>query len=423
MDEMGSDGMHRATDGVLLTGATGFLGMQLLARYLERTSRPVYALVRAPDQRQAEERMRRTLRLLFGPHHPYRERVTVLRGDITEPGLGLSVAPEWLAERVGEIVHGAASVSFTLELPTAREINVEGTRRVLQLARSCQQRGSLRRLSYVSTAFVCGDRRGQFSEDELDVGQDFRNTYEQSKFEAELLVQQTRAELPVTVLRPSIIVGERQTGWSTAFNVLYWPLRAFARGAYALLPARSGAPVDVVSVDYVADAILHLSQAREAQGATLHLVAGRQASSVGEIVKLTSAFFKRPAPRLLDPRVYGGVVHPLLLRLIDDERHRRALRSSEALFPYFAARNTFDDRRARVLLGPSGLSPAPLRGYFNRLVEFALAAEWGKREIPHPRSLHAGADGEWARATHPWHDEPARARPAQGARRPLVLAP
>ena len=80
--------------------------------------------------------------------------------------------------------------------------------------------------------------------------------------------------LPVTVLRPSIIVGERDSGWTQSFNVLYWPLRAFSRGAYVALPARRDAPVDVVSVDYVADAIFALSQAPEAEGATYHLTAG-----------------------------------------------------------------------------------------------------------------------------------------------------
>jgi long-chain acyl-CoA synthetase len=232
---------------------------------------------------------------------------------------------------------------------------------------------------------VSGDHDGSFSEDELDVGQRFRNSYEQSKFEAELLVQRHRAQLPITVLRPSIVVGERDSGWTTSFNVLYWPLHAFARGAYTALPARRNAPVDVVPIDYVADAIFELTRAREAEGATFHLTAGSRASSVGEIVELTTGFFRRPAPRLLDPSLYRRVVHPLLLRLTD-ERQRRALLRSEVFFPYFATKTSFDDRRARVLLGTRGISAPPLPSYFGRLVEFALAAEWGHRQIPHPQA-------------------------------------
>ena len=184
-------------------------------------------------------------------------------------------------------------MSFELGLQAARAINVEGTLRVLEFAERCHARGGLRRFSYISTAYVAGEHAGCFSEDDLDVGQRFRNAYEQSKFEAECLARPLRGQrLPITVLRPSIIVGERDSGWTASFNVLYWPLRAFARGAYAALPARRDAPVDVVPVDYVADAIFALSQAPEAEGATFHLTAGAHASSVGELVELATRILR-----------------------------------------------------------------------------------------------------------------------------------
>jgi thioester reductase-like protein len=369
-------------DGVFLTGATGFVGMELLARFLERTDRRVYALVRGADDGEAAARMERTLLCLFGPDHPYCERVVAVPGDITRPALGLRGRLDWLAERVSEVVHGAATVSFEIGLADALEVNVAGTLRVLEFAERCKARGGLRRFSHISTAYVAGEHAGCFSEDDLDVGQRFRNAYEQSKFEAERLLAGWWERLPMTVLRPSIIVGERDNGWTTSFNVLYWPLRAFARGAYVALPARRDAPVDVVPVDYVADAIFALSQTPEAEGATFHLTAGAHASSVGELVELATGFFGRPAPRLIDPSLYRRVVHPLLVRATGDERYRRALRRSEVFFPYFAMEVAFDDRRSRVALRGAGIRPTPLRTYFDRLVEFALAAEWGRRQIP-----------------------------------------
>jgi thioester reductase-like protein len=375
--------------GVLLTGATGFLGMELLTRYLERTDRRVYTLVRGADDREAAARMRRTLLSLFGADHPYAERVVAVRGDITRSGLGLRGNGDRLAEQVSEIVHGAASVSFELGLEASRAINVEGTRRMLEFAERCHERGGLRRFSHISTAYVAGEHTGCFSEDDLDVGQRFRNAYEQSKFEAEGLVAGSRGRLPITVLRPSIVVGERDSGWTASFNVLYWPLRAFARGAYVALPARRNAPVDVVPVDYVADAIFALSQTREAEGATFHLTAGANASSVGELVELATAFFGRRAPRLIEPSLYRRVVHPLLVRSSRDEHYRRALARSEVFFPYFATRVVYDNRRSRVALRWAGIGPTPLRTYFGRLVEFALAAEWGRRQIPRARVVGA----------------------------------
>lgn len=372
--------------GVLLTGATGFVGMELLARYLERTDRRVYALVRGADDDEVAARVRRTLLSLFGADHPYAERVVAVRGDITRPGLGLRGERDGLAERVNEIVHSAASVSFELGLEASRAINVEGTRRVLDFAERCHARGGLRRLSYISTAYVAGEHSGCFSEDELDVGQRFRNAYEQSKFEAETLVARSRPRLPITVMRPSIIVGERDSGWTASFNVLYWPLRAFARGAYPALPARAEAPVDVVPVDYVADAIFALSQAPEAEGGTFHLTAGAQTTSVGELVELASARFQRPSPRLIAPWLYRRVVHPLLVRASSDRRYRRVLARSKVYFPYFSMAVVYDDRRSRAALRGAGIKPPSLPGYFDRLVEFALAAEWGRRPIPRAKA-------------------------------------
>jgi thioester reductase-like protein len=386
----------RRGDGVLLTGATGFLGMEILARYLQRTDRRIYALVRGTNQREVAARVERTLLGLFGPGHPYAPRVVAARGDITRTHLGLGRRYEALAGQVSEIVHGAASVSFESGLEASREVNVEGTRRALEFAECCEARGGLRRFTYISTAFVAGEHAGCFSEDDLDVEQRFRNPYEQSKFEAERLVARSRARLPVTVVRPSIVVGDRETGWTASFNVLYWPLRAFSRGAYAAVPARRDAPADVVPVDYVADAIFTLSQSPEALGATFHLTAGRHASSVGELVELATAFFDRPAPVLVEPTVYRRVLHPLLLRAARDERHRRALRRSEVFFPYFAARVHYDDRRSRAALHGTGIEPSPLPDYFERLAEFALAADWGKRQISRraiaapPSSSHRG---------------------------------
>jgi thioester reductase-like protein len=407
--------------GVLLTGATGFVGMELLARYLERTDRRVYALVRSANEREATARVKQTLRCLFGAEHPYARRVVAVRGDITRPGLGLGGRRDRLAERVSEVVHGAASVSFQLGLEDMRQINVEGTRRVLEFAERAQARGGLRRFSYISTAYVAGEHAGCFSEDELDVSQHFRNAYEQSKFEAEHLV--AGARLPVTVLRPSIIVGERDSGWTQSFNVLYWPLRAFSRGSYVALPARRDAPVDVVPVDYVADAIFALSQSPEAEGATYHLTAGADATSVGELVELAAAYFTRPAPRLISPGVYRRVVHPLLLQAVRDERGRRALARSEVFFPYFEMAVTFDDRRSRVALRGTGIAPTPLPRYFDQLLEFALAAEWGRRSIPRaglPRTVGAFPYDRLAQVRRAQRVRGTRARPRRVAQGPAA---
>jgi long-chain acyl-CoA synthetase len=361
---------------VLLTGATGFVGTELLARYLERSDRHVVALVRAADDQAAAARVRATLATACGDPDAHAGRVTAVAGDLTFPRLGLGDRWEALSGRVGAIVHGAASVSFDLPLADARAINVEGTRRMLDFASACR---GLERFTYVSTAYVAGERRGTIYEDDIG-GDRFRNAYERSKHEAERLVAAHGDALDVTIVRPSIVVGDRRTGWTAAFNVLYAPLRAFAAGAYSVLPARRHAPVDVVPVDYVADAVHALAQAPEAAGQTFHIVAGDGASTVGEIVSMASARFSQRMPRLVWPRVYHAVVAPMMARHASSTE-RRMLASSAPYFPYFAMRSRFDDARARAVLGPRGITASPLHTYFDRLVDFAVAARWGREPI------------------------------------------
>ena len=334
---------------VLLTGATGFVGREILSRFLERDNRHVFALVRADSDDQAAGRL---------PAHP---RLTAVAGDIQRNDLGVAGASsERLRREVTTVLHCAASVSFDLPLEESRSVNVDGTRRMLDFARSCTR---LERFSYVSTAYVAGEPGRLFREDELAVGQSFRNPYERSKFEAELALTSGGADLPLQILRPSIVVGDSSTGRTSSFNVLYGPLRAFARGAVPAIPARRDAPVDIVPVDYVADRVHQL--ATGGPNGTFHLVAGRNATTVGRLLEMSSEELGRAQPAVLPPRLYRRWVHPWL------RRRYHGLRRMEVYFPYFAMRVRFDDRR---------LGPGPrVEGYFHRLVRYAEAAGWGRR--------------------------------------------
>ena len=287
---------------ILLTGATGFVGMAVLARLLA-ADHEVHCLIRASDDAEADSRLRAVLHRVQAPATG---RAVAIAGDLTAPRLGLGERHDEIAAGVGTVIHSAASVAFDLPIEEARAINVEGTRRVLDFAGAVPD---LQRVAYVSTAYVAGDRRGTVYEDDRETGT-FRNSYERSKHEAERVVRSST--LPWTIARPSIVVGESTTGWTASFNVLYGPLRAFAAGAFPVLPARRRSPVDVVPVDYVADAVAALARHPEAAGGTYHLTAGSQASSVGEIMSLTKERFEQPAPRLVPPRAYRRLLHPFV---------------------------------------------------------------------------------------------------------------
>jgi nucleoside-diphosphate-sugar epimerase len=330
---------------VLLTGATGFLGMEVLARLLERTDRDVLCLVRAGDEEAAEARLDGVLSTLYRDASPYRGRVRALSGDLTggirPPGRPVDV-----------VCHCAASISFDMPIEEAREVNVEGTRAMLGLARAV----GARRFVHVSTAYVAGTHAGPFTEDMI--GTEFRNTYEQTKAEAERMFSGID-DLEVAIARPSIVMGESDTGWTPAFNVLYWPLRAFARGLFEQVPAKPDGRVDVVPVDYVADGIAKLIES-DATG-TFNLVSGDAAATVDELSEMACTHFDRPRPPYVEMGASAGAAA--------DEH-------GAVYVPYFDMDVVFDDTRTRELLG---LQAPRLRTYFDTLMDYADVAKWGKR--------------------------------------------
>ncbi|HUY72709.1 MAG TPA: SDR family oxidoreductase, partial [Gaiellaceae bacterium] len=236
---------------VLLTGATGFIGMELLARFIERDDAEVICLVRAPSSEGAQARLESVYDVLYEERPEGIERVDAVAGDVSVDGLGLSDRDrDMLLSRVTSIIHCAASISFDLPLETARQTNAVGPLRMIELARELADRGTLRRHLHVSTAYVAGRYRGHFREIDLDVGQGFRNTYEETKCAGEKAVHEATGDLPLVVARPSIVVGDSRTGWTSVFNVVYWPLRAFSRGLMDEVPVDPDGLADVVPIDY-----------------------------------------------------------------------------------------------------------------------------------------------------------------------------
>jgi thioester reductase-like protein len=349
---------------ILLTGATGFLGMDALARLIERDrDEEIFVLVRASDDQSAQARLDGLFAQLYDELPAGAARVSVVRGDLLQPGLGLSDEDRArLVASVERIVHCAASISFDLPLTQAREINVRGVERMIELAREIAARGTLRRLVHVSTAYVSGRHAGEFGEHDLDLGQEFRNTYERSKNEAEQLLR-AAAELPLAVARPSIVVGHSVSGWTSAFNVLYWPMRAFERGLLQEVPAREDSIVDFVSVDYVTDGVLALLDDDAALG-TYNLVAGGAALSAGELVALHASLTGREPVRFVSLDGDGGGGLPA---------------GAETFAPYFDVRCRFTDERARGLLDGVGVEKPDPREYLGRLIAYARASNWGKR--------------------------------------------
>lgn len=362
------------SETILLTGGTGHIGQALLPRLLAEPDTRVIALVRASDETHLSARLER----LRAPLGEAGARLEAVRGDVVLDGLGLSAADrERLLGECDAVIHSAAAVRFDLPEANAADQNIRGAEGALGLARALAERGRLRRHDHVSTCYIAGDRRGRVLESEIDVGQGFRNSYEWSKCQAELRMAAARAEgLPLAVHRPSIVVGDSATGATEAFNVLYWPLKLYARGWWRTCPGSAEALVDIVPVDFVAEALVRLRQDPATVGGTYHLAVGDGALTIGALVQHIERVVKGPPIRFVEQGFYRTWVRPLLWPFFLTPRGRTIKRGGEAFLPYFVANPLFDTTAARAALGT--LQPPAVADYLERTLRFAVEKDFGR---------------------------------------------
>ena len=327
-------------DVVLLTGATGFVGTEVAARLLGRADLEIVSLVPTSTDAEAlhlSDRAwwhRRDLRAELG------RRVHAFAGDVAKLRLGLDPAVyDDLCDRVTHIVHAAADLRVDASVEDLRHTNVDGVVHVLDFARSVR---GLARLVHVSTAYVAGGRSGTVSEDDLTDAFGFQSPYEQTKFEGERLVRAAASELPVSIVRPAMIVGDSRTGDIKTFNTFYAPLRLFLSGKLRVVPASRDLRVNIVPVDYVADVIVRVTFEPAAVGVTFHLTTPTgQLPTAGEVVAVT----RRWARDRLGVPLPSPVFLPIGLRL--------GGRTGRLLAPYFRERRRFRRDHTDEVLGPT----------------------------------------------------------------------
>ncbi len=351
-------------DLVLVTGYPGFIGRQLVRRL-------------ASDLRQREAR----LLLLVQSKHAARARAElenlapgaaeVLEGDVAQIHLGVSGAEyKRLVAEVNVVWHLAAVSYLGAEADLVRRVNVEGTRHVIEL---CRTAANLGRLNHFSTAYVSGDRVGVILEEELEMGQRFRNEYEESKYRAEVLVRNAMRELPVTVYRPSIVVGDSRTGEIDRFEGPYYLAILLVASPLRVplpLPGDGVAPLNVVPVDFVVEAALSISRNSAAVGKTVHVVDPSPLSARTVYQLIAERVHRRLPPVTLPHRAVEA-----LLSLPVLERIYRPQRAAIASVNHLALYNC---RNMLSLLDGTGIQCPPITAYLDRLIEF-VRAEFDRR--------------------------------------------
>jgi nucleoside-diphosphate-sugar epimerase len=336
---------------VLLTGYPGFIGRRLADRLVDAGA-SVRALV--------EPRMAAAAREASAG------RIEVLEGDIAERRLGLA-DHDWerLTAELRHVFHLAAVYDLGVPLELAQRVNVGGTGNVLELCLACER---LERLNYVSTAYVAGVRKGVVYEHELTLGQDFKNHYESTKFQAEVWVRQELERVPTTIYRPAIVVGDSRDGETQKFDGPYFMLRVISfcerRGQPIPQFGRSNAPFNVVPVDFVLDAMVAGAQEPAAVGQTFHLV-DPEPVTAAELLRILAEAYAGGAPSYrLPPQLVATALRLPAVRALFGGAPRESVR-------YLNHPVRFDARRAAdVLGGAAGLRVPRFAEYAPTLVRF-----------------------------------------------------
>lgn len=372
---------------VFITGVTGFVGRYMVDRIVRRADVDgVDVLVRARDEEHARQRLLKSMRYAVSGERAEEvvSLMTPVIGDLKSERFGLDEATwQALAERTDSILHAAANVRFDQRIEDARAENVFGTQQAAALGLEAQQRGGLRRFDWVGTAFVAGLRRDVVGEGDLRHDAGWKNPYEQSKYEAELWLREEASSLPLTVFRPSIVVGESATGATTNFGMMYWPIRLYSKGWWRTVVGSAKTPVDIVPVDFVAGAIECLSRSGQPVGATYHLTAGTDgAVTIERLAELVQEFFGGRGPRFMDPDFFMKWVRPVVDLFLWGPRRRVLQEGGRFFIPYFSGNPLFDNTDAAAALAAHGIDVPRVDDYFTNLLTFCRDTDFGK----HPPS-------------------------------------
>lgn len=275
------------------------MGFYIAKRLLQDEDNNLILLVRHNANLSARQRVERLFkeRCDKEEYNSIKDRLEIIEGSITSPNLGLAKEQrERLSREVAVIFHSAALAKFDVPYEKIKEINVNGTKNVLDFALQCLKNRSFESVNHISTIAVSGTYRGVFYEDFLDEGQSFKNTYEQTKFEAEQLIHAYRAKgLNVNIFRPSAIIGDSQDGYAINFRVIYQPIRIFSLGIYKQIPADGSIKYNLVPADFLSDAIYLIYTHGDPHNQKFHVTNTHEVTG-DFIYKTASEFFGYPAP-------------------------------------------------------------------------------------------------------------------------------
>ena len=374
---------------IFLTGSTGYIGAHVAANLLRDYGAPLNLLVRAREPQDAEDRLWRALQL----HLDFKTfceilqtRIRVFRGDLTSERFGLSQDDyDRLVHTTDSVIHCAASLNRKSE-KACLNVNLRGTLEVIKLALQVDHYHGLRRFSHVSTVAVAGKRQDEVvtEDNAIDWNLSDYDPYARTKKFCEHMIRQLLPETPKTIFRPSIVLGDSRRPETTQFDMV----RAFVfLAGLKVLPLRPKDRVDIVNVDFVADAIAALHVKELTNHDTYHLSSGRESQTFRQITEsLAAAQGKR-----------GPIYLPFMEKPFDRTVNLLSNRKSplgygaalmKVFMPYLTFNTVFDNTRVSTELGRK---PVPFSQYSYPLLKFSRDMNFNYPYQPWPARVGGSA--------------------------------
>jgi thioester reductase-like protein len=343
---------------IFLTGFPGFIAGRLVERLADKNTQ-FFLLIQPKFLKAAEKSV---TRIAFESVAPL-ENFVLVKGDITLTGMGIpSNDLETIKNETTDIFHLAAVYDLAVDRDIAYAVNLEGTKTVNEFAQSVRD---LRRYNYVSTCYVVGKRTGRILETDLEHDAGFRNFYEETKYLAEMEVENLRPELPVTIYRPSVVVGDSETGETAKYDGIYYLIQYLRKWPSLLRMINVGnnnVRLNLVPVDFVTEAIAVLSQDEKAQGKTVALADPAPLTTAEKFDLIAEKLSgKRSLIRPPEMLVEFSLSTPISPPITGLPKHG---------VPYFFISQTYDTSVASALLGPHGVECPKFADYVGNLIDF-----------------------------------------------------
>jgi thioester reductase-like protein len=369
---------------IFITGSTGYLGSYLVAGLLREHRDALNLLVRANSEQEARERLWQSLQLHFEFPEFFdylNSRVRIFRGDLTSERFGLpDDEHQALVNTTDSIIHCAASLNRKSE-KQCLNVNLRGSLEVIQLARRAQDRKGLRRYSHVSTVAVAGQRQNEVvAEDKsIDWARSDYDPYARTKKFCEHMVAQLLPDVPRTIFRPSIVMGDSRRAETSQFDMV----QAFDLLArLPVLPLRSHDKIDIVPANYVGKAIVTIHQKEQPTHGIYHLSAGVGSQTYRELTDRLAELggWRRPAFLPALGRPFAGTVNWLANR---GGTVGYGASLMKVFWPYLDWNTVFDNSRVVAELGES---PAKFSTYAYPLLKFSRENKFRYPAKPWPSS-------------------------------------